>query len=88
MNGDNFEIILFNKDEIINYFKENKNIVIVKNDLIEYRYNFNQHSIICSYWDEYLKFNKHKYLYLDINDYNLYLRKLKLIKLKQNIKWK
>lgn len=88
MNGDNFEIILFNKDEIINYFKENKNIVIVKNDLIEYRYNFNQHSIMCSYWDEDLKFNKHKYLYLDINDYNLYLRKLKLIKLKQNIKWK
>ena len=27
-------------------------------------------------------------VYLDINDYNLYLRKIKLNKLKQNIKWK
>lgn len=88
MNDVNFEIILFNKDEIMNYFKEKKNIVIVKNDLIEYRCFFNQYTILCSYWDDKLKFNKHKHLYLDINDYNLYLRKLKLIKLKQNIKWK
>ena len=85
---DEFKSKIFNMDDVLNYFKEIKNITIVKNDLIEYRYNFNQHSIMCSYWDEDLKFNKHKYLYLDVNDYNLFLRKLKLNKLKQNIKWK
>lgn len=85
---DEFKSKIFNMDDVLNYFKEIKNITIVKNDLIELRYFFNEYYILCSYWDEYLKFNKHKYLYLDVNDYNLFLRKIKLNKLKQNIKWK
>lgn len=85
---DEFKSKIFNMDDVLNYFKEIKNITIVKNDLIELRYFFNEYSVLCSYWDEYLKFNKHKYLYLDVNDYNLFLRKIKLNKLKQNIKWK
>lgn len=85
---DEFKSKIFNMDEVFGYFKEIKNITIVKNDLFEHRYLFNEYYVLCSYWDNDLKYNKHKHLYLDINDYNLYLRKIKLNKLKQNIKWK
>lgn len=81
---DEFKSKIFNMDDVLNYFKEIKNITIVKNDLIEPQYIFNKYSVLCSYWDDDLKYNKHKHLYLDINDYNLYLRKIKLNKLKQN----
>ena len=42
---DEFKSKIFNMDDVLNYFKEIKNITIVKNNLIELRYFFNEYSI-------------------------------------------
>lgn len=74
-----------NVDYLIKYFKEKKNIIIVKNKRIEIVKGDNSSTIYCSYWKGDLSFNVDKHIVLYNNEFLTYIRSLKVNNLKRII---